>query len=874
MRSPLLRKLLNWKLWAWLSGVGILTGTVFVAGLLLIVVPRLPSVDSLKDVQFQVPLRIYSRDEKLIAEYGEKKRSKLDIADAPKDLIHAVLAAEDSSFYSHYGVNIKGLLRAVVVLVKTGEKGQGGSTITMQVARNFFLSSKKTFMRKLNEILLSLRIEQKLTKDQILELYLNKIYLGNRSYGFAAASLVYYGKTVDQLVPAQVAMLAGLPKAPSRYNPIANRKRAVQRRNYVLNRMNSLGYLSDEDLKTAMEFVDDSSLHGLKEEVNAPYVAEMVRSEMVERFNQSAYTNGYKVYTSVDSRLQNAAADALRQALIEYTERHGYRGAEAHQDLADNSTEEDWAEILAEYTEANELWPALVVDVADKSIQVYQPSYGKILLKWDDLKWAAPWNGDGKFPGATPKQAADIVKRGDIIRIIKRGENEWRLTQIPNVEGALVSLSPEDGRLLALVGGFNYSKSKFNRVLQAERQPGSNLKPFNYLAALVKGYTAASLINDAPVVFDDPGLESTWRPENYSGKVFGPTRLRVALMKSRNLVSIRLLRAIGIPYAINNLVKNFGFERKRLPRDLSLALGSAAVKPMELVRAYATIANGGFKVEPYFIDRIETVEGDVIYRANPLVVCRTCPEAELKSETEEQAKASGDESDEGTAPLDTAEEGQDASMQMPADAVTLAQQQAEKLAKGESIAGEEINLPERHAQRVVPAQEVYILTSIMQDVIKHGTGQRALALGRGDIAGKTGTTNDQRDAWFSGFNPDVVTTAWVGFDTPVPLGDKEFGSRAALPMWLSYMQVALKGIPEHFHERPPGLVNVKIDPESGLLVGASHPNGVFEIFRQDHVPAPAGDTGTPTASPFDDPNAAPGTTATTTSPDNVEGSIF
>jgi len=862
-------KLLNWKLWAWLSGVGILTGLVFIAGIIFIVVPKLPSVDSLKDVQFQVPLRIYSRDEKLIAEYGEKKRSKLDISDTPKDLIHAVLAAEDDTFYEHYGVNLKGLLRAVVVLVKTGEKGQGGSTITMQVARNFFLSSKKTFMRKLNEILLSLRIEQKLTKDQILELYLNKIYLGNRAYGFAAASLVYYGKPIDELVPAQVAMLAGLPKAPSKYNPIANRKRAVQRRNYVLNRMNALGFLEDGKLKEAMAFVDDSALHGLKEEVNAPYVAEMVRSEMVERFKQNAYTNGYKVYTSVDGRLQNVASDALRKALLEYTERHGFRGPEAHFDLKDSGSEEDWAEAMSEYTEANELWPALVIDVADKSVQVYQPSYGKLLIKWENLNWARPWNGDGKFPGEAPKVAADILKRGDIIRIIKRGENEWRLTQIPNVEGALVSLSPEDGHLIALVGGFNYSKSKFNRVLQAERQPGSNLKPFNYLAALRKGYTAASLINDAPVVFEDPGLESTWRPENYSGKVFGPTRLRVALMKSRNLVSIRLLRAIGIPYAIENLVNNFGFERKRLPKDLSLALGSAAVTPMELIRAYAVIANGGFKVEPYFIDRIETTEGEVIFRANPTVVCRDCPEAQMQPEAETQAQQSNSDDQQGN---DQAPTDQDQTQPAPGSTMPVANsmmtQEAQLLANGESGPGAAVEQPPRHAKRVIPAQEMFILTSILQDVVKHGTATRALELNRGDIAGKTGTTNDQRDAWFSGFNPDVVTTAWVGFDTPIPLGDNEFGSRAALPMWMDFMREALKGVPEHYLERPSGLVNVKIDPESGLVVGASHPNGVFEIFREDNVPAPASDSISPTGNMPGDGGDTP------TAPENVQDSIF
>jgi len=861
-------KLLNWKMWAWLFGVGLLTVTVFVAGLIFIVVPKLPSVDTLKDVQFQVPLRIYSRDEKLIAEYGEKKRSKLDIADAPKELINAVLAAEDDTFYEHWGVNLKGLLRAVVVLVKTGEKGQGGSTITMQVARNFFLSSKKTFMRKLNEILLSFRIEQKLTKDQILELYLNKIYLGNRSYGFAAASLVYYGKPIDELVPAQIAMLAGLPKAPSKYNPLANRKRAVQRRNYVLNRMNVLGLLDDEKLKEAMAFVDDSSLHGLKEEVDAPYVAEMVRSEMFERFKENAYTNGYKVYTSVDGRLQNTASNALRKALLEYTERHGFRGAEAHVDLKDGSTEEEWAEALAEFNEYNELWPAMVIDVAEKSIQVYQPTYGKLLIKWENLNWARPYNGDGRFPGEAPRVAGDIVKRGDIIRIVEHATSEWRLAQIPNVEGALVSLSPEDGHLIALVGGFNYAKSKFNRVLQAERQPGSNLKPFNYLAALRKGYTAASLINDAPVVFEDPGLESTWRPENYSGKVFGPTRLRVALMKSRNLVSIRLLRAIGIPYAIDNLVNNFGFERKRLPKDLSLALGSAAVTPMELIRAYAVIANGGFRVEPYFIDRIETTDGEVIFRANPLAVCRECPEAQMKPEAEvDRTLANGEDisQDQPQEPTEPTEPVVPAPGTLPVGN-TLSAQTAQSLANGESVAGS-LNSTPRHAQRVIPAQEIYILTSILQDVIKQGTAKRALELNRGDIAGKTGTTNDQRDAWFSGFSPDVATTAWVGFDTPIPLGDNEFGSRAALPMWMDFMREALKNVPERYLERPPGLVNVKIDPESGLVVGASHPDGVFEIFREDNVPAPAGDSVSTTSS-------TPGAPGESTPPENVQDSIF
>lgn len=817
--------LLNWKFWLWLVGVSILTPIFLTLGIYSMVLPKLPSVESLKDVQFQVPLRIYSRDERMIAEFGETKRTPLNIEDVPKDLIHAVLSAEDDNFYEHLGVDFKGLMRAVVVLLKTGEKGQGGSTITMQVARNFFLSNEKTYQRKLDEILLSFKIERKLTKDQILELYLNKIYLGNRSYGFAAAAQVYYGKQIQDLAPAQIAMLAGLPKAPSRYNPIVNRKRAILRRDYVLNRMNKLGYLDDAGLKKSLDFVDDSRLHGLQEEVSAPYIAEMVRSEMFERFKTAAYTSGFRVYTSVNSRLQNAAAASLRAALLEYTERHGYRGAEVNVPLAADSTEDAWAEILAEYSETNKLWPALVLDIADKSIQVYQPTYGKLLLKWENLSWASAWNGDGKAPGASPKTAADIVKRGDIIRVTQLPNKDWRLAQVPDVEGALVSLSPDDGGLMALVGGFNFSASNFNRVLQAERQPGSNLKPFIYSSALEKGYTAASLINDAPVVFDDPGLESAWRPENYSGQVFGPTRLRVALMKSRNLVSIRLLRDIGIGYAIENLVK-FGFRAEKLPRDLSLALGSAAVTPMELVTGYAVFANGGYKVEPYFIDRIETEEGEVLYRKNPTVVCQDCDPVE----TGESAAS----------PLDASP--QDAKT---LDAKTLDVRKAGQPNTAPTLAGAE---PKRYAKRMVPAQNVYIMTSIMQDVIKQGTAVRALQLKRGDIAGKTGTTNDQHDAWFSGFSPDVVTTAWVGFDSPKPLGDDETGGRAALPMWMDYMSEALKEFRERYHERPPGLVTVKIDPDTGLVVGGGNPNGQFEIFLEGTVPESA-DESSPSMNP-------------------------
>ncbi|HEY5602971.1 MAG TPA: transglycosylase domain-containing protein, partial [Gammaproteobacteria bacterium] len=487
------------------------------------VVPKLPSIESLREVQLQVPLKVYTRDGKLISEFGEKRRAPLDIDQTPKILINAVLAAEDDSFYEHYGVDPKGLLRATVHLMRTGEKGQGGSTITMQVARNFFLSRERTYLRKLNEILLSFKIERELSKNEILELYLNKIYLGNRSYGFAAAAQVYYGKKLEELAPAQIAMIAGLPKAPSAYNPIVNPERALQRRNYVLSRMRDLGSLTDSDYEIARNSVDDSEFHGLRLEVDAPYIAEMVRAEVYSRLGEDAYTLGYKVYTTVESRLQTAANNALRKSLLEYEERHGYRGAEANVDLSqiEANDERAYRAILSDYRSVNQLWPALVINVEDKAVMVYQPRHGAIKINWDGLKWARPWNGDGNDPGGEPTKAAEFLKVGDVIRIVKvtngkAGEPDaWKLSQIPRVEGAFVSLSAHDGSVLALVGGFDFDKSHFNRVTQAERQPGSNIKPFNYSAALEKGYTAASLINDAPIVFDDPGLESTWRPENY-----------------------------------------------------------------------------------------------------------------------------------------------------------------------------------------------------------------------------------------------------------------------------------------------------------------------------------------------------------------------
>lgn len=773
-----------------LAGSGVFFTIFAVAGIYFYVIPHLPATESLQEVRFQVPLRIYSRDGKLMAEFGEKRRSPLKYEEAPDLLIKAVLASEDDRFFEHPGVDYQGLLRAAYYLLRTGEKGQGGSTITMQVARNFFLSFEKTYMRKINEIMLALKIERELSKEDILTLYLNKIYLGNRAYGVGAAAKVYYGRPITELSLPQLAMIAGLPKAPSKNNPIADPVRALTRRDYVLGRMRELDFINEMEYQLALGTEDDARLHSLAQEVSAPYVAEMVRAEMVERFGVRAYTQGYNVIASIDSRLQAAANQAHREALLAYGQRHGYRGPPSRNILDDESDEPQWLELLAEYPEINGLQPALVLAVEEQAAEVFQPTRGVLRIDWPGLAWAAPRQDDGRV-GQAPEQAADVMGRGDVVYVNEGPSGLWQLAQVPEVEGALISLDPQDGAIRALVGGFNFAGSKFNRVTQAERQPGSNFKPFIYSAGLEQGFTTASLINDAPVVFEDKGLEATWRPENYSGKVFGPTRLREALVKSRNLVSIRLLRAMRIPYAME-YVARFGFDTGRLPRDLSLALGSGTVTPLEIASGYAVFANGGFSIQSYVIDRIEAAEGDVLYRAEPATVCGRCENPDL-AQIDNQIAFVGPPREED----------------MP---------------------------PAVIAKRVLTPQNVFLIRSMLSDVIRRGTGRKARVLGRDDLAGKTGTTNDQHDAWFSGFNSALVTSTWVGFDKPQPLGERETGGRAALPMWVDFMRVALQGIPQRIPERPAGLVTVRIDPQTGLLAGANNPKVMFETFRVENIP--------------------------------------
>ncbi len=790
--NSLIKKMLRWLLISIVSATAF--GFVSVMGLYLYVSPNLPSIESLKDIKFQVPLRIYSQDGLLLGEFGEKRRTPLEYQDIPNHLIHAILGAEDDRFFEHPGVDYQGILRAVGLFVTTGRKVQGGSTITMQVARNFFLSREKTFLRKFSEILLALKIERELNKEDILTLYLNKIYFGKRAYGVGAAAKTYFGRDINNLTIAELAMIAGLPKAPSTFNPIVNPDRAMLRRNYVLRRMHDLSFIDSKALLEQQASPNTAKLHQLGIELEAPDVAEMVRSEMIERYGSDAYTEGYKVYTTVKSHLQRQANKALRDGLLDYETRHGYRGPLETLDLLEYSEPDDWEKKLAKLKRIPQTERGIVININRQDAFVYLQGNRVIKLCWQGMKWASPYR-DGNHVGRAPKTTADIMHPGDLILVRKISNKQWALAQEPAAEGALVSLDSHNGAILSIVGGYNFYRSNFNRAAQAKRQPGSNFKPFIYSSALEKGFTAASLINDAPVVFDDPGLEDEWRPENYSGKFFGPTRLREALVKSRNLVSIRILRSVGINYA-TNYVSNFGFDSSQLPKDLSLALGSAAVTPLSIARGYSVFSNGGFLIDPYLIDRIEGADNEVIYQATPLTVCNECDISNA--------------SDPG-----------------------LTSMQEEPFDFHARTFNDTIINP---ARRVISPQNVYILTTIMQDIIQRGTGRRALVLKRSDLAGKTGTTNDQRDAWFSGFNSDIVTTTWVGFDNPSSLGDFESGAKAALPIWISFMREALRDSPEKSLQLPPGVVSVKIDPETGLLAGSDFPNAIFETFRTQHAP--------------------------------------
>lgn len=720
----------------------------------------LPSVETLKDIRLQVPLKIFSREGALIAEFGEGRRTPIGLDQVPKTFIHAILATEDRRFYEHRGVDLRGLLRASFQVLSNGSLKQGGSTITMQVARNFFLSRQKTFARKLSEILLAFKIEQELSKDDILALYLNKIYFGKRAYGIAAAAEIYYGVTVDQLRLDQMAMLAGLPQAPSSINPFNDPAAAYKRRKHVLERMLTYQFISEKDYAAAVDAPLPVPVRGRSTEVEAPYLAEMVRQALFTRYGESLYEMGYEVYTTIDGAQQRMANLALRRALLEYDQRQGYRKLPQHFSLSKQKTVEQelllWQEQLRAMPTYQGLLPGAVIRVETEKIAVLLQDGRYIDIPWKNMSWARK----AGQRGPAPREPADVVAMGDVIYVDSDGQGSWKLSQVPQVGGALVALSPKEGAITALVGGFDYSLSPFNRVIQAERLPGSNFKPFLYAAALNEGYTLASVINDGPVIYTDPTTGVTWKPKNATKKFYGPTRLRVSLMRSQNLATVRLLRAVGVDKLIA-FAQRFGFKAEKMPPYLSLALGTAQVTPLEIASAYAVFANGGNRVEPYFITMIKDYQGKPIYEA-----------------------------------------------------------------------------PTPQPLPAIHPRIAFLISSALQDAIQLGTGQRAKSLGRKDLAGKTGTTNDWLDAWYSGYNADLVATAWVGFDEPRTL--KEYGSQAALPMWMYFMEAALKNKPERPLIPPPGIVSVKIDPNTGLAAQEGQKNAVYEFFTEETRPTQHG----------------------------------
>ncbi|AXS84418.1 penicillin-binding protein 1A [Marinobacter sp. Arc7-DN-1] len=810
------------RLFAWVFLTGLSVAVIVTSGFYLYLRPGLPPVAQLLEIKLQTPLRVYSKDKRLIAEFGEKRRAPITIEQIPTIQLQAFMAAEDSRFYEHFGVDIKGLARAAIELVSTGEIQSGGSTITMQVAKNYFLSRDRTFIRKFNEILLALQIERELDKNRILELYLNKIYLGNRAYGIAAAAQVYYNKPVSQLSLAQMAMLAGLPKAPSAYNPLANPERAMIRRNWILGRMQELGYITPDAYGLALAAPLTASYNSTDSEVDADYVAEMARSELVRRYGEDAYTDGYTVTLTVDSTKQQAATKALRDGLEAYDRRHGFRGPIGQIDpetLADG----DLSEIVQNYPRVESLIPAIVTNVDDKAqnVRVHARMPGPAIMPFETMTWARRYKTED-LTGPEPEKPSDVVAVGDVVYVRVQApkpagttpekEDQDRngtaeparpaivsLAQIPRVEGALISLEAQTGAIQALTGGYSFGQSKYNRAVQAQRQPGSTFKPFLYLSALESGMTPATIYNDAPIVFNDSELESAWRPQNSSGQFYGPTRLREALYRSRNLVSIRLLRDLGIQKTIDYLAQ-LEIPVEKMPDNLSLSLGSGLLTPMELARGMAVIANGGYDVEPYLIETIKNVRGEIVYQAPKTVLC------------DQECKEIAEENGTDTENSETSTEAE------PAESTDNTQQV-------------------RVMRRLADERSVFILHSMMRDVIRLGTGRRALALGREDIAGKTGTTNEQKDTWFAGFNHELATTTWVGFDQPAPLGRGEFGASTALPVWLDYMKVALEGEPPSFMPRPNGIVNIRINPETGQRARPGE-DGVFEVFREDDAPPP------------------------------------
>lgn len=809
---------------------------------------ELPKIDSLKDVQWQTPMQIYSKDGLLISQFGEKKRLPLTFEQIPQKLVDALLATEDDRFYFHFGVDPIGMARAVLGKLTGNDKG-GASTITMQVARNFFLTREITYTRKIREIFLSFHIESLLTKNEILTLYVNKIPLGHRAFGFGAAAQVYYGKELSELNLAQIAVLAGLPKAPSTYNPISRPDRALIRRTTVLQRMLVSGYITEQDYQQAKSAPITGKRHGAEIELDAPYVAEMAHKEMLSIYGkEQAYTSGFKVFTTVTNKLQSAAHKAVTNNLLRYDQRHGYRGAiyslrptneeeNAENQINDSSTlnvnlneepsplgEEEISTALSQVAHYQMMVPAVVTEVKDRAVIIQLKDNTVATIPWEGMAWARPYINDQK-QGAPPELASDIFSYGDVILVSKMSDEYYRLSQLPTASAAIISISPDDGAIKAAVGGFSYKQSQFNRVTQAKRQVGSNIKPFIYSAALEKGLTLASIINDAPINQWDRSSGVVWRPKNSPETYVGPIRMRLALAQSKNVIAVRLLKDIGLDQAISHL-SAFGFSPDELPKNESLALGSASLTPLEVVTGFATFANGGYVVEPYLIERIENSEGEVIFQANPRLACNPC---ETNTKIDEIINDDLDHEGEFT----------------PFDIVDFEDETPEILS----------------APRAITEQNAFLITQALHSAIWgadwsathpwQGTGWRARSLERKDIAGKTGTTNEGKDAWFSGYSRRLVTTSWIGFDDPSrnlgksvynsnldrnQITGTEAGAKSAQPAWIEFMEVALADIAVEPFEPPANIVSVRIDKATGKLSNNTSKSSLFEYFTIGTVP--------------------------------------
>ena len=815
------KRLLRWALL--LAFSGLLLAVIAVGVAYWLIAPRLPSVADLKDYHMQVPLRVLSADGKLIASFGETRRIPVDIENVPDRLKHAVLSAEDADFYHHPGVDWHGIARAGWhVIVTGGDKGSGGSTITQQVARNFFLSPEKLYSRKLTEIFIALRIEHELTKDQILELYLNKMFLGHRSYGVSAAAEYYYGKTLDQLSVAECALIASTFQLPSAVNPINNPKRAIARRNWVLSEMLRHDYITKPVYEQSIAEPNRAYPHEQPIEVDAPYLAEMVRRQVLDRFGNDALTNGYVVRTTVQSDRQQTAVEALRDGLIAYDHRHGWRGPEAHQELPANAGETDYDGVLSSYTSVSGMQPGLVTASDAKQATISLSSHENVILDLAAMSWARPHINDDRV-GAAPASVNSVLKRGDIIRLARDDKGEWQLAQIPAAQAALTSINPEDGSIQALVGGFNFVRSKFNRAVMAARQPGSSFKPYLYSGAFDRGFTPSSIINDAPLALPDPSKPNgIWTPSNDDDKFAGPMRLREALVQSKNLVSVRLLDAIGVRY-MREYATRFGFSLDAIPANLSMALGTASVSPMSMARGFAVFANGGYLVTPYFIHEIDDRNGKPVYVANPARACRSCQERLLDTRPPGPPPADMNPTPANNLASTDGKPAESSSVDGVGEAVLPA-----------DVHGESAHPPVL-APQVIEVRNDYLTTSLMKDVILRGTGSAARALDRADLAGKTGSTNDHRDAWFVGFNGDLSTAVWVGFDDYSSLGRGEFGAKAALPIWMDYMGGVLKGQPLNTLPMPPRISTVVINRQNGLPTSADDPNGMNEMFKVEDI---------------------------------------